>query len=127
MANQLKLSQFIQSVYQRIGIYPTSLPQIGDSSNWRKRFFQIALIHQSTCALLFLIVDAKTLTEIGIAIYTATVVATSLFYFSFDLLYNVRKIQELIGKFEEFIKKRKPLREKLRFNQIKNKIECFRI
>lgn len=109
MADRLKLFKFTLSVYQDMGILPTRLDQNRNSINRQNLTMIIPLVYYLVFGLAFLIFEAKTIPEAGISFYTVTTVLGCLTYFLINMFSNMPKIRNIIGKYEEFMEKRKLL------------------
>lgn len=92
-----------------MGIFPERSNQTRNSINPRNLFMIIPLMYYLFFGLLFLIFKAKTITEAGISFYTVTTTLGCLTYFLINMFSNMPKIRNIIGKFENFIEKRKCL------------------
>lgn len=104
-AGPIKLFQSAQSYYQAIGIFPSQLQPTGHV-NW-KNFVII-----SACILCFISIstyflfEANSLTELAITFYGCTGLVSGISYYLTNI-YQRENIFKLIGKFEDFIEKRK--------------------
>lgn len=106
MADRIKLLKFTLSVYKEMGILPKRLDQKRSSLNRQNLTMLIPLVYYLVFGVAFLIFEAKTITEAGISFYTVTTVLGCLTYFLINMLSNMPKIRNIIGNYEEFIKKR---------------------
>lgn len=106
MADRIKLLQFIQKVYQFMGIYPSQSNQNWCSINWRNIFILFSLIQMFTFSFAFLIFEAKNIIDVETSFYTVTTEICCTSYYLIHM-WKMPKILKLCENFEKFMGKSK--------------------
>lgn len=105
MARPIKLFDFTQKCYQKIGIYP---PQSNRNHNFNPKnlFFVCSMVHIVTLHAAFFLFEAKRLDEYDLSFYYVQLILSAIFYFISNI-YQIDNIIKLIDKYEEFVGKSK--------------------
>lgn len=112
----MKLFQSLQKFYRITGIYPSSSNR-NHSVNWKILLILLSLIQFAVLTGVFFITEANSIDEYGTSFYGSISALLGVVDFLINI-WKMANILRLIGKFEEFINKRKTV--KWIFNPNKN-------
>lgn len=102
--DKIKFFQFIQKIYQEIGIHPRRSNQKRNAINWKKWLNLFCLAQFFITSAAYLLFDAKSMIEYGMAFFTcATVVASTIIYLV--LFWQMKNTLDYIERCERFVEK----------------------
>lgn len=118
----IKLFQFSQKFYKRIGIDPSQSNVNSKSINWKNLLVLFVLIHFCISSFAYFLFEAKSTGERANSFYMSATELICIIFFSINI-HNIDEIRSLIDKFEAFIQKSKSKWIKIIAKSHKNKVK----
>lgn len=102
MARSIKLYRWIQRMYRKIGIYP--------SSKWKKFIIFMTMVNLLIASIAFILFGGQTTAEVAIA-FSSSLLSITVIVFFLVTAVEIKNIIKLIEKFENFIEISKHFRD----------------